>query len=233
MEILEHILSTNIGELECIKNIQFGFMTGRGTTDLISLLKKLQAVQIKKNIYFAFVDLENAFDRVPRRILWREMWKLRNNEWIIQIAKSMYAHSKVRIINSYSSSINASVGVHQGSVLSPLLFNIIAETLSREFRTGCPWELLYANVIVAESYGELKVRLKNGKDGLEEKRVKVNVGKAKVLCSRHDVFKSKIPSVKFSCGVCMKGVGANSILYLSCRNSVYKRCSRIKATLRN
>ena len=161
------------------------------------------------------------------------MWKLRNNEWIIQIGKSMYAHSKVRIINSYSSSINASVGVHQGSVLSPLLFIIIAETLYREFRTGCPWELLYANVIVAESYGELKVRLNNGKDGLEEKRVKVNVGKAKVLCSRHDVFKSKIPSVKFSCGVCMKGVGANSILCLSCRNSVYKRCSRIKATLRN
>ena len=157
------------------------------------------------------------------------MWKLRNNEWIIQIAKSMYVHSKVRIISSYSSSINTSVGVHQGSVLSPLLFIIIAETLSREFRTGYPWEILYANVIVAESYGELKVRLKNGKDGLEEKRVKVNVGKAKVLCSRHDVFKSKI-----LCQIpmwCM--YERRSILCLSCRNSVYKRCSRIKATLRN
>ena len=206
-------------------------MAGRGTTDLIFLLKKLQAeyLQIKKNIYFAFVDLENAFDRVPRRILWREMWKLRNNEWIIQIAKSMYAHSKVWIISSYISSINTSVGVHQGSVLSPLLFIIIAETLSREFRTGCPWEILYANVIVAESYGELKVRLKNEKDGLEEKRVKVNVGKAKVLCSRHDVFKSKILyQISMWCMY-----GRRSFLCLSCRNSVYKRCSRIKATLRN
>ena len=157
------------------------------------------------------------------------MWKLRNNEWIIQIAKSMYVHSKVRIISSYSSSINISVGVHQGSVLSPLLFIIIAETLSRESRTGCPWELLYANVIVAESYGDLKVRLKNGKDGLEEKRVKVNVGKAKVLCSRHDVFKLKILYQIFMW--CMHG--RRSFLCLSCRNSVYKRCSRIKATLRN
>ena len=163
------------------------------------------------------------------------MWKLRINEWIIEIAKSTYdnAHSKVRIVNRYSSSINASVGVHQGSVLSPLLFIIIAETLSREFRTGCPWELLYANVIVAESYGELKVRLKNGKDGLEEKGVKVNVGKTKILCSRHDILKSKIASVKFPSSVCMKGVGANSIVCLSCRNWVHKRCSRIKATLRN
>ena len=52
VEILEHILSTNIGELECIKNMQFGFMAGRGTTDLIFMLKKVQAeyFQIKKNI---------------------------------------------------------------------------------------------------------------------------------------------------------------------------------------
>ena len=35
------------------------------------------------------------------------------------------------------------VGVHQGSVL-PLLFIIVLEALSRAFRTGNPWELLYA-----------------------------------------------------------------------------------------
>ena len=77
------------------------------------------------------------------------------------------------------------------------------EALSREFRTGCPWELLYADdlVIVAESLGALKVRLKNWKDGLEEKGLKVNVGKTKVLCSTHDVPKSKIASVKFPSGV--------------------------------
>ena len=52
VEILEHFLSTNIGELGCIKNMQFGFMAGRGTTDLIFMLKKLQAgyFKIKKNI---------------------------------------------------------------------------------------------------------------------------------------------------------------------------------------
>ena len=73
-------------------------------------------------------------------------------------------------------------------------------------------------VIIAESFSELKVRLKNWKDGLEEKRLKVNVGKTKVLSSRHNVSKLKIASVKFPCGVCMKGVGASSILSLSCRN---------------
>ena len=63
--------------------------------------------------------------------------------------------------------------------------------------------------------------------------LKVNVGKTKVLCSRHGVWKSKITSVKFPCGVCMKGVGANSILCLSCRNWRHKWCSGIKTRLRN
>ena len=119
------------------------------------------------------------------------MQKLRMNEWIINmiilILNLIYdnTHAKVRITNSYSNPINVSIGVHQGSVLSPFLFIIVMEALSHEFRTGCPWELLYANdlVIVAESLGELKVRSKNWKDGLEEKGLKVKVGKTKVLCS--------------------------------------------------
>ena len=94
------------------------------------------------------------------------------------------AQSKVRIANSYSNPVNVSIGVHQGSVLSPLLFIIVMEALSREFRIGYPWELLYADdlVIVAESLKELKIRLTNWKSRLEEKGLKVNVGKTKVLC---------------------------------------------------
>ena len=40
-------------------------------------------------------------------------------------------------------------------------------------------------------------------------------------------------SFKFPCGVCMKGVGVNSILCLSCRNWVHTRCSGMKTSLRN
>ena len=115
-------------------------------------------------------------------------------------------------------------------MLSPLLFLIVMEALTRELRTGWLWELFYANdlVTVAELLGELKVRLKNWKDGLEEKGLKVNVGKTKVLHSRHDVSKMKIVSVKLPCGIFMKGVGANSIFDVSCCNWVHKWCSDIK-----
>ena len=118
-------------------------------------------------------------------------------------------------------------------MLRPILFIILMEALSREFRTGCPWELLHAGdlVIVAESLDELKVRLKNSNAGLEDKELKVNVGKTEVLCCRYDVSKSKIAFIKFPCCVCKKGVGANSILCLSCLNSVDKFCSGIKTSL--
>ena len=63
------------------------------------------------------------------------------------------------------------VGVHQGSVLSPLLFIIVLEALSREFRSGVPWEDLYADDLVimaiAESLEECVRRLLTWKEAME------------------------------------------------------------------
>ena len=50
-----------------------------------------------------------------------------------------------RVGDGYSEEFGFGVGVHQGSVLSPLLFIIVLESLSRKFCTGHPWELLYAD----------------------------------------------------------------------------------------
>ena len=63
------------------------------------------------------------------------------------------------------------MGVHQGSALSPLLFIIVLEALSREFRTGCPWELLYADdlMISAESMEELLVKVQIWKTEKEKR----------------------------------------------------------------
>ena len=71
-------------------------------------------------------------------------------EWVLVYIN---ATSKVRINGSYSDHFEVKVGVHQGSVLSPLLFLMVLEALSQEFRTSCPWELFYADdlVIIATS----------------------------------------------------------------------------------
>ena len=75
------------------------------------------------------------------------MHKLGIDKWLVHLVQSMYKGigSRVRVDDEYSVEIGVRIGVPQDSVLSPLLFIIMLEALSREFRTGCTWELLYAD----------------------------------------------------------------------------------------
>ena len=63
------------------------------------------------------------------------------------------AQTVVRTTEGDSKAFNVKVGLHQRSALSPLLFVIVMEMISRELRTGLPLELLYADdlILMAES----------------------------------------------------------------------------------
>ena len=108
------------------------------------------------------------------------MRKLGIEEWIVRFVQAMYnnTRSRVRVNNTYSDEFGVKVGVHQGSVLSPLLFVIVLEALSCEFRTGTPWELLYADdlVISAETEEGLKMKLNKWKTEMEAKGLRVQHG---------------------------------------------------------
>ena len=85
----------------------------------------------------------------------------------MRLVQGMYSNARSRVCvgEGYSEEFEVKVGVHQGSVLSPLLFIIVLEALSREFRSGIPWEDLYADdlVIIAESLEECVRRLQRTK----------------------------------------------------------------------
>ena len=85
MKVMERVIETIIRERISIDNMQFGFMPGRGTTDAIFTLRQSQEKYLAKNkkLFFAFVDLEKVFDRVPRRVIWWAMRKLGIDEWIV------------------------------------------------------------------------------------------------------------------------------------------------------
>ena len=86
------------------------------------------------------------------------------------------------------------------------------EALSCEFRCGVPWEDLYADdlVIIAESLEECVRRLLAWKETVEEKGLRVNAGKTKIIiCGTGlDPLQS---SGEFPCAVCRTGVGSNTI----------------------
>ena len=149
----------------------------------------------------------------------------------MRLVQGMYANARscVRVGDGYNEEFEVKVGVHQGSVLSPLLFIIVLEALSREFRSGVPWEDLYADdlVIIAESLEECVRRLLTWKEAMEKKGLRVNAGKTKIMiCGMGlDLLQS---SGEFPCAVCRTGVGSNSIFCNGCKHWVHKKCSGLK-----
>ena len=147
------------------------------------------------------------------------------------MVQGMYANaqSRVHVGEGYSKEFEVKVGVHQGSVLSPLLFIIVLEALSREFRSGVPWEDLYADdlVIIAELLEECVRRLLTWKEAMEKKGLRVNAGKMKIMiCGMSlDLLQS---SGEFPCVVCQTGVGSNSIFCNGCKHWMHKKCSGLK-----
>ena len=216
--------------------MQCGFMQGRDTTDAIFILRQLQKKHLVagKPLYLAFIDLEKAFDRVPREVIWWSMRKLKIDGWLVRIVQSMYkeVRSRVRVSHEYSNSFDVRIGVHQGSVLSPLLFVIVLEALSTEFRTSCPWEILHADglIVSAQSMDELLMKLRTWRSEMAKKELRVNMDKTKLIVSGSnlDVLRK---SEKYPCGVCQAGVSRNAIQCGCCRQWVHNKCSGIKGPL--
>ena len=93
-----------------------------------------------KKLYFGFVHLEKAFDRVPRELIRWAMRKFRVEEWLVLAVISTYTGAKtvVRTVYGNNSGLEVKVGMHQGSALRPMLFVIIMEAIYRELNLPYP-----------------------------------------------------------------------------------------------
>jgi len=145
--------------LDLCNDMQFGFMKGKRTIDAIFMARRMQQnFRVKgKELYLCFVDLKNAFDRLPREVISWAMCKLGVEKRLLSTVMSMYTGRKtvIRTVYGNSKGFEVKVCMHQGSALSPLLFVIVMEAISREFRIAVPWELLYADdlALIAETGG--------------------------------------------------------------------------------
>src|SRR4051812_42115154 len=223
LKVLERVLEARLRKTVKIDDMQFGFSPGKGTTDAIFIVRQVQEKFLgkQKEVWIAFVNLEKAFDRVPRNVLWWALRRVGVEDWIIKVIKSMYegGTTSVRMNGEESENFRVKVGVHQGSVLSPILFNIVMQAIAENFKKGLPWERLYADdlALMAESKAELEKRLLEWIIRLKEKGLRVNIGKMKVMNCKVGVGQVE-NSGKYPCGICRKGVAENSIYCSSCKN---------------
>ncbi|KAK3514609.1 hypothetical protein QTP70_021526 [Hemibagrus guttatus] len=126
-----------------------------------------QKGMVKRELHCVFVDLEKAYDRVPREELWYCMRKSGVAEKYVRVVPDMYERSRtvVRCAVGQTEEFNVEVGLHQGSALSPFLFAIVMDQLSEEVRPESPWTMMFADdiVICSESREQVEENLERGK----------------------------------------------------------------------
>ena len=236
MKILERVIERRVRNVVEIDSMQFGFMAGKSTTDAIFIVRQLQEKYLARNkeLWMAFVDLEKAFDRVPREVVWWALRCLSVDEWIVSVIGAMCggAAPTVGVGGGEGGAFGVGVGVRRGSVLGPLLFVIVLEALSGEFGEGLPVELLCAGdlVLVAETEELLMEGLREWGRGVGLRGLGVGVGGTGVVRCRVGVGQAG-DSGECPCGVCKQGVGDNSIKCVACLRWVHKRCSGISGRL--
>ena len=112
---------------------QAGFRPGRSTTEQIFNLRILceKYLQHQQDLYHVFVDFKKAFDRVWHAALWATMRLYNINANLIQVIQNLYekATSAVYFNNNIGDWFRTTVGVRQGCLLSPTLFNIFLERI--------------------------------------------------------------------------------------------------------
>ena len=233
MKIVERVLEERIRELLVkVGDMQFGYMPGKGTTDALFILRRMQEEfrGRKKKLCLCFVDLEKAFDRVPRKGM---EWVLRKKslpEVLVKAVMSLYEGSKtkVRVGSGLSEEFGVRVGVHQGSVISPLIFAIVLDAVTEQARKGLLNEILYADdlVLMSKNLEDLRERFQRWRDALESKGMKVNIRKTKMLVSgaEGEIVRSKVDP----CGICGKRVMSVAMLRAVCKKWIHARCAQTK-----
>ncbi|KAI3356692.1 hypothetical protein L3Q82_003377 [Scortum barcoo] len=118
------------------RNNVTGFRPGRGTLDQLcyTLRRVLEGLwEFAQPVHICFVDLEKAFNRVPHGILWGLLHEYGVRGPLLRAVRSLYDRSRslVRIAGSKSDLFPVHVGLRQGCPLSPVLFIIFMDRISR------------------------------------------------------------------------------------------------------
>ena len=158
-----------------------------------------------KDVYFAFLDLEKAYDRDA---MWNVLRVYGIGGRLLRGVKSLFVGSKAcfRVGNEVSEWFPVRVGLRQGCVMSPWLFNLYIDGVVREVNARAlgrglklvdgnanEWEvnqLLFADdtvVVVADSERKLCQLVTEFGKVCERRKLRVNVGKSKVMrCTRNE-----------------------------------------------
>ena len=189
LKIWEKVVERRLREMVNIGEGQYGFMPGKSTTDAIFALRQLMEKYREGQVplHCVFIDLEKAYDRVPREEIWNYLRLKGVTERYVRLIQDMYRDSQtqVRCADGLSEPFYVTVGLHQGSALSPLLFINIMDCITKDIRRESPWDMTFADDVVSctETREEAERELEKWREALEIRGMKVSRKKTEYLCT--------------------------------------------------
>uniref|UniRef100_A0A4W2D1N6 RNA-directed DNA polymerase n=1 Tax=Bos indicus x Bos taurus TaxID=30522 RepID=A0A4W2D1N6_BOBOX len=182
-----------------LPDVQAGFRKGRGTKDQIANIHWImeKSREFQKNIYFCLIDYAKAFDHVDHNKLWTILKEIGIPDHLTCLLRNLYAGQEATVRTGHGATdwFQIGKGVCQGCILSPCLFNLYAEYITRnagleEAQAGIKIAgrnintLRYADdtILMAQSE-EVKSLLMKVKVESEKVGLKLNIQKTKIMAS--------------------------------------------------
>ena len=182
LKLLERVLDARIRRrVECdFGEEQQGFMKGRGTADVMYVLRQMveKRLEVQGSMALGFVDMEKAFDTVPREMVMATLRWMGIPEAEVRMVGGTYEKTTARVVvgEGASEEFEVKIGLRQGSVLSPLLFIAVLDIISRKTAVkDAMKKLLYADDLALVANGKQET-LEEWNGLFTRHGLKINIG---------------------------------------------------------
>ena len=195
-KVLNKILLNKIREVTepIASESQFGFRPKRGTVDAIFIQIMEKAKERGVKLHFNFIDFKSAFDTVWRKALWKMLRAIGVNSSIVNMIENMYNKTTCAVIvNGYMTDwFEVMIGVRQGCLLSPTLFNVFLDFVMEEltcldkeftYKDNLNIDLKYADdtTLVSTIFDLLNLSTQQLENACKKFGMKINADKSKLL----------------------------------------------------
>jgi hypothetical protein len=155
-------------------------MPGRSTMEAIFLVRQVMEryKEQKKDLHMVFINLEKAYDKIPRNLMWWILDKHKVPTKYVTLIKDMYDKvvTSVRTTDGDTNVFPINIGLNQGSALSHYLFALVIDEVTRDIQGDIPWCMLFADdvALVDESREGVNRKLELWRQTLESEGFRIS-----------------------------------------------------------